>query len=65
VKSLLSSNPALWFWFLFNLTVAAVAPFAVAGTQSLETSAAMAAVSLGAGLGLLRSSKHVTPARSR
>jgi hypothetical protein len=58
VKSLLSSKPALWFLFLFNLTVAAVAPFAVEGTQGLVTSAGMGAVSLGAGLSLLRSGKQ-------
>ena len=58
MKSLLSSKSALWFKFLFNLTVAAVAPFAVEGTQGLVTSAGMGAASLGAGLGLLRSSKQ-------
>ena len=61
MKSLLSSKPALWFLFLFNLAVAAVAPFAVEGTQGLVTSAGMGAVSLGAGLGLLRSSKQLPP----
>lgn len=55
MKALLSSRPALWFLFLFNLSVAAVAPFAVDGTQGLLTSAGMGVVSLGAGAGLLRS----------
>jgi hypothetical protein len=55
MKALLSSRPALWFLFLFNLSVAAVAPFAVDGTQGLLTSAGMGVVSLGAGVGLLRS----------
>ncbi|WP_405725364.1 hypothetical protein OG607_20790 [Streptomyces sp. NBC_01537] len=55
MKALLSSRPALWFLFLFNLAVAAVAPFAIDGTQGLMTSAGMGIVSLGAGTGLLRS----------
>jgi hypothetical protein len=55
VKALLSSRPVLWFLFLFNLTVAAVAPFAIDGTQGLITSAAMGVIALGAGSGLLRS----------
>ncbi|MFC4466223.1 hypothetical protein ACFPH6_17100 [Streptomyces xiangluensis] len=49
MKSLLSSKPALWFLFLFNLAVAAVAPFVVDGTQGLMTSVGMGVVSLGAG----------------
>ncbi|MEV0639556.1 hypothetical protein AB0I77_32415 [Streptomyces sp. NPDC050619] len=48
-------RPVLWFLFLFNLTVAAVAPFAIDGNQGLMTSAGMGAVSLGAGVGLLKS----------
>ncbi|WP_033320492.1 hypothetical protein [Streptomyces yerevanensis] len=55
MKALLSSRPALWFLFLFNLSVAAVAPFAVDGTQGLLTGVGMGVVSLGAGVGLLRS----------
>ncbi|MER5435171.1 hypothetical protein [Streptomyces sp. NPDC002588] len=55
MKALLSSRPVLWFLFLFNLAVAAVAPFAVDGTQGLLTSAGMGVVALGAGSGLLRS----------
>ncbi|GGK62776.1 hypothetical protein [Streptomyces flaveus] len=55
MKALLSSRPALWFLLLFNLGVAAVAPFAVDGAQGLLTSAGMGVVSLGAGVGLLRS----------
>ncbi|MCX4763688.1 hypothetical protein OG562_22525 [Streptomyces sp. NBC_01275] len=55
MKALLSSRPVLWFLFLFNLAVAAVAPFAVAGAQGLLTSAGMGVVALGAGSGLLRS----------
>ncbi|WP_328875445.1 hypothetical protein OHT76_38195 [Streptomyces sp. NBC_00287] len=54
MKALLSSPPVLWFLFLFNLTVAAVAPFAVDGAQGLLTSAGMGAVALGAGVGLLK-----------
>ncbi|GCB47504.1 hypothetical protein [Streptomyces sp. NL15-2K] len=52
MKALPSSRPVLWLLFLFNLTVAAVAPFAVDGTQGLVTSAGMGVVSVGAGIGL-------------
>ncbi len=41
MKTLLSSRPVLWFLFLFNLAVAAVAPFAVDGTQAVATAAGM------------------------
>ncbi|MEU9456451.1 hypothetical protein [Streptomyces sp. NPDC048277] len=54
MNALLSSRPVLWFLFLFNLVVAALAPFAVDGTQGLLTSVGMGAVSLGAGVSLLR-----------
>ncbi|MFE1311921.1 hypothetical protein [Streptomyces sp. NPDC058755] len=54
MKQLLSSRPVLWFLFLFNLAVAAVAPFAVDGTQGVMTSVGMGVVSLGAGTALLR-----------
>jgi hypothetical protein len=53
VKKLLSSRPALWFLFLFNLVVAA-APFVVDGSQGVLTSVGMGVVSLGAGTALLR-----------
>ncbi|KPI05836.1 hypothetical protein OK074_4326 [Actinobacteria bacterium OK074] len=55
MKSLLSSKPALWFLFTFNLAVAAVAPFAVDGAQGIMTAVGMGVVSLGAGFGLLKS----------
>ncbi|MDQ1043184.1 hypothetical protein [Streptomyces sp. V4I2] len=54
MKALLSSEPALWFLFLFNLTVAAAAPFLVDGAQGLMTSVGMGVVSIGAGASLLR-----------
>ncbi|MEU1300393.1 hypothetical protein [Streptomyces shenzhenensis] len=54
MKTLLSSRPVLWFLFLFNLVVAAAAPFAVDGTQGVVTGVGMGAVSLGAGSALLR-----------
>jgi hypothetical protein len=54
VKSLLSSKPALWFLFLFNAVVAAVAPFVVDGTQGVMTAVGMGVVSAGAGVSLLR-----------
>ncbi|AXG76588.1 hypothetical protein [Streptomyces paludis] len=54
MKTLLSSRPVLWFLFLFNLAVAAVAPFVVDGTQGIMTSVGMGVVSLGAGTSLVR-----------
>lgn len=54
VKSLLSSRPALWFLFLFNLAVAVVAAFALNGAQQVMTCVGMGVVSLGAGVSLLR-----------
>ncbi|MFG2023528.1 hypothetical protein [Streptomyces sp. NPDC048825] len=63
MKSLLSSKPALWFLFLFNLAVAAVAPFVVEGTQGLMTSVGMGVVSLGAGVSLVRGRGETADAR--
>ena len=54
MKSLLSSAPVLWFLFLFNLVVAAAAPFVVDGAQGVLTAVGMGVVSVGAGVGLLR-----------
>jgi len=54
MKALLSSTPVLWFLFLFNLAVAAVAPFVVDGAQGVMTAVGMGVVSLGAGVSLLR-----------
>ena len=54
MKALLSSTPVLWFLFLFNLVVAAAAPFVVDGTQGVMTAVGMGVVSLGAGVSLLR-----------
>jgi hypothetical protein len=54
MKSMLSSKPALWFLFLFNLAVAAVAPLVIDGTQGVMTAVGMGVVSLGAGVSLLR-----------
>ncbi|MEV1062646.1 hypothetical protein [Streptomyces sp. NPDC050263] len=54
MKSLLSSRPVLWFLFLFNLVVAAVAPFVVDGSQGVLTAVGMGVVSLGAGVSLVR-----------
>ncbi|WP_425246048.1 hypothetical protein [Streptomyces sp. NEAU-NA10] len=54
MKSLLSSRPVLWFLFLFNLAVAAVAPFVVDGTQGVMTAVGMGVVSLGAAVSLVR-----------
>lgn len=55
MKSLLASKPVLWFLFLFNLAVAAVAPFVVDGTQGVMTAVGMGVVSLGAGVSLFKS----------
>ena len=46
MKKLLSSRPALWFLFLFNLSVAAVAPFAIEGSQGVMTAVGMGDVSV-------------------
>ncbi|MFD5269209.1 hypothetical protein [Streptomyces sp. NPDC058335] len=54
MKKLLSSRPVLWFLFLFNLSVAAVAPFAIEGSQGVMTAVGMGVVSLGAGVSLVR-----------
>ncbi|MEH0576958.1 MULTISPECIES: hypothetical protein [Streptomyces] len=62
MKALLSSRPVLWFLFLFNLVLAAVAPFAVDGSQGVLTAVGMGVVSLGAGAGLVRD--RGKPARS-
>jgi hypothetical protein len=54
MKSLLSSRPALWFLFLFNLIVALIAALAFHGSQAIATSVGMGVVSLGAGAALVR-----------
>ncbi|WP_329254757.1 hypothetical protein OG223_28985 [Streptomyces sp. NBC_01478] len=63
MKNLLSSRPVLWFLFLFNLTVAAVAPFVVDGTQGVMTAVGMGVVSLGAGVSLVRDRGRADTAR--
>ncbi|WP_327316823.1 hypothetical protein [Streptomyces sp. NBC_01235] len=62
MKALLSSRPVLWFLFLFNLAVAAAAPFVVDGSQGVMTAVGMGVVSLGAGVSLVRD--RGKPARS-
>ncbi|MGW7048908.1 hypothetical protein ACWGDT_40895 [Streptomyces avermitilis] len=62
MKSLLSAKPTLWFLFLFNLVVAAVAPFVADGAQGVATGVGMGAVSLGAGAALLRGGRRRQPA---
>jgi hypothetical protein len=56
MKTLLSSRPVLWFLFLFNISVAVIAPFAVDGAQGVATGVGMGVVSLGAAVALLRGS---------
>ena len=63
MKSLLSSKPVLWFLFLFNLTIAAVAPFVVDGQQGIMTAVGMGIVSLGAGVSLVRDRRTPSAAR--
>ena len=65
LKSWLRTRPVLWFLFLFNLAVAVAAPFLFHGGQGIGTAAGMGLVSLGAGLGLLKSRACTTPARVR
>ncbi|MFE7839360.1 hypothetical protein ACFU53_25905 [Streptomyces sp. NPDC057474] len=57
MKALLGSKPVLWFLLLFNLAVAAAAPFVVDGAQGIATAVGMGVVSLGAGVSLLRSGR--------
>ncbi|MDV9171779.1 MULTISPECIES: hypothetical protein [Streptomyces] len=63
MKNFLSSKPVLWFLFLFNLAVAAVAPFVVDGTQGVMTAVGMGVVSLGAGVSLVRDRGQAATAR--
>ncbi|XUL93867.1 hypothetical protein ACQ86D_50670 [Streptomyces galilaeus] len=56
LKSFLGSRPVLWFLFLFNLAVAAIAPFAIGGGKGIGMAIGMGVVSLGAGTGLLQGS---------
>ncbi|MFQ6396193.1 hypothetical protein ACLMAJ_22315 [Nocardia sp. KC 131] len=63
MKSLLSSKPALWFLFSFNLVVALALGFdpvadvlGLDGTGQIATSAVMAVIALGAGAAVLRKS---------
>lgn len=63
MKNFLSSRPVLWFLFLFNLAVAAVAPFVVDGTQGVMTAVGMGVVSLGAGVSLVRDRDRSDTAR--
>ncbi|WP_194830150.1 hypothetical protein [Nocardia sp. XZ_19_231] len=61
MKSLLSSNPALWFLFVLNLTIALAFGFepvadslGLDGTQQVLASVFMGLIGLGAGANLLR-----------
>ncbi|MFJ7075657.1 hypothetical protein [Streptomyces sp. NPDC098781] len=65
MKALLSSRPVLWFLFLFNAVVAALAPFVVDGGQGVLTAAGMGVVSLGAGAELVRGRGRRKPAAVR
>lgn len=65
LKSWLKARPVMWFLFLFNLGVAVAAPFVLHGSQGIMAAAGMGAVSLGAGMGLLRSRGSAAHARRR
>ena len=55
LKSLLKTRGAMWFLFLFNLGAACAALLLLHGSQRFEAGAGLGIVSLGAGLGLLKS----------
>ena len=57
VRDFLASRPTLWFLFLFNAAVAAACYLAMHGVTRIAAAAGMGLVSLGAGVGLLRSPK--------
>ncbi|MEV7978162.1 hypothetical protein [Streptomyces sp. NPDC086519] len=53
IKAFLSTRPVLWFLFLFNGGVAAIAYFTVDGAKGIATAAGMGLVALGAAGGLV------------
>jgi hypothetical protein len=53
IKAFLSTRPVLWFLFLFNGGVAAVAYFTMDGAKGIATAAGMGLVALGAAGGLV------------
>ena len=55
LRSWLRTRPVMWFLFLVNLAIAAAAPFILHGGQGIMAAVGMGMVSLGAGIGLLRS----------
>ena len=57
VRAFLTAKPTLWFLFLFNAVVAVGSLFALDGVPRIAVAAVMGLVSLGAGTGLLRSSR--------
>jgi hypothetical protein len=65
LKSWLRARPVMWFLFLFNLCVAVAAPFFLHGSQGIMAAAGMGIVSLGAGMGLLRSRASAAHTRRR
>ncbi|MFC1442635.1 hypothetical protein ABUW04_30725 [Streptacidiphilus sp. N1-10] len=64
IKAFLSTRPVLWFLFLFNGAVAAVAAVGVGGTQGAMTAGGMGLVALGAAFGLLSGRRNRKPARA-
>jgi hypothetical protein len=65
LKSWVKNRKVLWFLFLFNLAVAAAAPFLLPGSQGILTAVGMGIVSLGAGMGLLKCRASAPRARTR
>ncbi|WP_019929764.1 hypothetical protein [Nocardia sp. BMG111209] len=63
LRSWLAARPTLWFLFLFNLVVAVCAGIFLHGPEGIAAAAGMGVVSLGAGIGLLRSRPAAVPAQ--
>ncbi|MFD4505364.1 hypothetical protein [Streptomyces sp. NPDC058457] len=57
MRDFVASRPVLWFLFLFNAAVATTCSFALDGAKGIAVATVMGLVSLGAGAGLLKSSK--------
>ncbi|MQY30825.1 hypothetical protein [Nocardia aurantia] len=63
LRSWLAARPTLWFLFVFNLAVAVCAGVFLDGPEGIAAAAGMGVVSLGAGIGLLRTRPAAAPAR--
>jgi hypothetical protein len=65
LKSLLKTKAAMWFLFLFNLGAAVAAILLLHGSARIQAAAGLGTVSLGAGVGLLKSVKAAPAGASR